>query len=454
MSRKLTLTPTSLEALRAGKISDPENPGLSIEVLGSGKKAWKFSRRLDAKTVVRASFGTYPFRTISAARAWAQAMNGQIEEGHDPREVARRETERLAEMEHQNAIEVAARQADEDARAAEDRMTVDAAHSLYMIAVRANDHKTKRKQDRAGLAPRTIVEKEAMYRRNVKTPIGSRPLASIVEDDLLDILEGMKDHAPVQANRTGAELLVFFKWTQSLRARVHRFGLTHNPAARLSEVWNVERKRTRWFPREEIKLFLKALAPEEPVHRRALLLLLLTGTRKDELIEAPSAEYSDGRWVLPMERAKSHQEHPIQLGPWGQALFRTNGKWVVPSCKKDAPQSEGWSTITMRVQKRMGTISGFPVVHWTLHDLRRTFRSHVDDFVTFKVAERMLNHKMGDLEERYNQNRKAESMAAGFLEWDYRLSEMAREAGVADILGVPPITTTVAPRPMTQFRIA
>lgn len=46
MARIATFTPASIDALRKGKLHDPRAPGLTIEVLPSGKKVWKYERRL------------------------------------------------------------------------------------------------------------------------------------------------------------------------------------------------------------------------------------------------------------------------------------------------------------------------------------------------------------------------------------------------------------------------
>lgn len=46
MSGKTAFTPSGLDSLRGGTLSDPLTPGLSIEVLARGKKSWRYERRL------------------------------------------------------------------------------------------------------------------------------------------------------------------------------------------------------------------------------------------------------------------------------------------------------------------------------------------------------------------------------------------------------------------------
>ena len=70
MSKKLNLTPSTIEALRSGSIADPHTPGLLIEALSSGKKVWKYRRRVSGSAVsLKERLGLYPGHTIADARA-------------------------------------------------------------------------------------------------------------------------------------------------------------------------------------------------------------------------------------------------------------------------------------------------------------------------------------------------------------------------------------------------
>jgi hypothetical protein len=74
--RKYQLTPALIDDLKTGKIEDPETGGLAIEVLSSGKKRWRFRRRLAGhRGLLRLSLGLYPAYTIAAAREWANRLN-------------------------------------------------------------------------------------------------------------------------------------------------------------------------------------------------------------------------------------------------------------------------------------------------------------------------------------------------------------------------------------------
>lgn len=423
MSKKLTLTPASLDALKKGSIADPQTPGLYIEALSSGKRVWKFRRRIPGVVPeLKDRLGLYPATTIAAAREWARGINEKIDAGVDPRDEARAQQQR-------------------------ETLTVDRCHEMYMEAVRLNQHRTRRSQTAKPIKPRTITEKQAMYDRNVSKVIGSRWIGSIEQADLTKIIIAMSVRSPVQANRTGAELRVFFSWCCGLRGQEKGIELPNNPSAILGDLWNPEETRDRWLDHDELPLFLKALAGEERTHRRALLMLLLTGCRRNEVMGAPMSEFRDGVWTIPGSRVKNGQEHPITLGPWGRKLAETNSEWLVPSSKlDDGPMMCGWPKVIERVRARMSEIGGRDVEHFTPHDLRRTMRSHVEDHdVDELTAERMVNHLPVGLIKIYNRNKRAGAMAEGFAKWDAALAGMAVRAGVGEALEV--VTKAVEPQP-------
>ena len=61
MTRTQTITPSAVDGLTTGDLKDPNTPGLSIEVLSSGKKVWKYKRRVAAGgPLVRLSLDSFP----------------------------------------------------------------------------------------------------------------------------------------------------------------------------------------------------------------------------------------------------------------------------------------------------------------------------------------------------------------------------------------------------------
>lgn len=154
MKKAQSLTASSLDGLTSGRRVDLSMPGLSVSVNRSGKKVWTFRRRIaGVKTIVSMTLGTYPAHTIAAARQWAASLNLLIERGEDPR----------------GALGPAKMP---------DVVTVADAHQIYMTAVRRGDRKI--------LKPRTLLDKEVIFKRDISPRLGNAPLATLSEDECWD----------------------------------------------------------------------------------------------------------------------------------------------------------------------------------------------------------------------------------------------------------------------------
>ncbi|MCP3731281.1 integrase family protein [Sphingomonas sp. MG17] len=408
MAQRVNLTPTNIDNLRIGSLSDPRTPGLYIEIqTGRGRllRIWKYRRRIaGGKTSHKATLGPFPAHTIADARDWANKLNLSIEKGIDPIATKR---EHLAAS-----------------------IPVSDAHALYMDEINAG---TRRK-----LKPRTIADKEKIWASDLKAAIGHRILQEITEDDLWSIVLAKGRKAPIRANRLAAELKVFMKWCASRAGREAGVRLKASPAATLDAYYFPSRPRARFLSHEELSWFLQALAVEERVYQRALLLLLLTGCRKEEVLAAPASEFVADVWSIPSERTKNWQVHRIPLSPWACSLSRTNSEWLIPSERVDGPMIWGWYKILSRIRVRMGELGGRAVEHFTLHDLRRTMRSNTKRLkIDLETAEAMLNHKKKGLEEIYDGYDLFDEKREGFAKWESFLVSLAVTSRVEVELSIP-----------------
>jgi integrase len=367
---------------------------------------------------VKLSLGLYPTHSIADAREWASGLNQQINAGIDPRETARRELH-LATM------------------------TVNRAHELYMEAVGEGRSSRARRPNK----PRTVADKQDIYRRDIAPKLGRKIIYDVTEADLISLVEAKGKKARVRANRLAAELKVFFGWTASLRGL--EVGLEVNPARRLGDLRCPETPRSRRLALQEIAWFLKALVPEAHDYRRGMLLWLLTAARLAEVCEARSEELSEGIWTIPALRTKNSVEHCIALGPWGWSLMQTNSEWVFPAPKLDGPRSRScWYKARDRVKKRMEQLADRTIERFTPHDFRRTSRSNTKRLkVDFETAEAMLNHVKRGLERTYDTYELEEEKRAWFLIWEAEIASIALRAGVAETLGITKMPTLAAGSP-------
>lgn len=409
MTRKIAFSPATLDALNRGSMKDPLYPGLGLDVLPSGKKVWRYARRLPGDgLLVRLRLGYYPAHSIADARAWAKTLNDDIEIGVDPRAARREANERAS-------------------------MTVARAHEHYMEATREGRGSRSKRVNK----PRTITDKLEIYKRDIAPKLARKSIYEVTEKDLINLVAAKGRTARVRANRLAGELKVFFGWAASLRGLV--VGLEVDPSRRLGDLRFPESPRSRKLSLEEIGWFLKAVAAEEERDlRRGMLLWLLTAARFAEVIRAKTSEIENGVWTIPSERSKNNHAHSIQLGPWGRHLMASNSEWVLPSPRIAGPRTNGWYPAKKRVLALMSHFAGRQVENFVPHDFRRTARSNTKRLkVDYETAEAMLNHLKVGLERVYDGYELEDEKAAWFDLWEREIVEIAQLNGVARVLEIP-----------------
>ncbi|HEX6783467.1 MAG TPA: integrase arm-type DNA-binding domain-containing protein [Sphingomicrobium sp.] len=416
MARKVALTPATIDGLHNGLLADQQTPGLAIEVLGSGKKRWRYRRKLARISVMVTLYGKpFPSQSIADAREWARGLNLMVEAGIDPREAEREAKTRAG-------------------------MTVARAHELYMRAVREGRASRAKRTNK----PRTIADKLEIFNRDIAPGLATRSVYEVTEKDLIRLVEAKGKVAKIRANRLAAELKVFFGWASGLRGL--EVGLEVDPSRRLGDLRFPETPRSRKLSLLEIQWFLRALAEDERWVQRGMLLWLLTAARLSEVARAKSDELVSGVWTIPGERSKNSVPHRIALGPWGRSLFASNHEWVFPAERIEGPRNNSvWYKARDRVVSRMTAIAGHPIERFTPHDFRRTMRSNSKRLkIDFETAEAALNHVKKGLERTYDCYEFEDEKAAWFLSWETEIAQFARAAGVAAALGAP-LPTEVCP---------
>src|SRR3546814_12727229 len=131
-------------------------------------------------------------------------------------------------------------------------MTVAKAHQRYMVAVREGRSSRAKKPN----SPRTIKDKQAIYKRDIAPKLAKRIIYDVTEADLIKLVEAKGKTAKVRANRLAAELKVFFGWAASLRGLA--IGLESAPSRRLGDLRFPENPRSRKFSLHAFDWFLKA----------------------------------------------------------------------------------------------------------------------------------------------------------------------------------------------------
>lgn len=276
--------------------------------------------------------------------------------------------------------------------------------------------------------------------------LGRMAAREITPADVARLLDGIKGRAPTAAN----DLLRFTR-------RIFAFGVrrrlvTSNPAADFSprlDAGGTERPRSRALNFDEIARLFESIRETPNFGEDNLLaikLLLALCVRKGELLGARWEEFDlDSKtpagavWHLPASRTKTGESLDIPLAPtvadWLETLraFGAGSEYVLPKRRRDPRERVPHMGIdTLNVA--LGRVKhGLP--HFTLHDLRRTARTHLAALgVGREVAERCLGHKLRGVEGTYDRHDYFKERRAALRRWTQLLLDAER--GVSKVVAI------------------
>ena len=366
---RLRLTTTAVERIKTPAKGQVEHfdqllPSFGLRVSYNGTKAWFVTTRVRGK-LVRITIGRFPGWSLAKARETARQIKSQAEAGIDPRDIKRSALQEEARR-HRNTFAAAA---DE---------------FLVMYARRRLRASTVREYERILSGPDTAK-------------LRPRPLPDITRRDISDVIDSIEGRgSPGAANRSLAYLKKFFSWC------VDREIITTSPADRI-EAPSSNGSRDRVLDDEEIAIIWSALAAEGGMFGSIIKLLLSTGQRRAEVAGMQWSELKglagpEPMWELPGTRTKNKLAHVVPLSPAavdlirsipssnGLHVFTTTGSTPVSGFGKAKRRIDDWITKNHR-----------PLPHWSLHDLRRTMVTRMNEALQIQphVVEAVVNHASG-----------------------------------------------------------
>ena len=165
-------------------------------------------------------------------------------------------------------------------------------------------------------------------------------------------------------------------------------------------------------------------AGEFPVDSFIQLLLLL-GCRRGELagMRRDELDLAAGLWHLSGERTKNELPRTLPLPQAAVAILAElpvfPGPFVFGTVSGARP-IQGFSRFKRRLDRRLAAIVSVP--RWTLHDLRRTMRTHLSALpVSGVVAELMIGHAQRGIRAVYDRHKYLDEQRSGFELWAARL---------------------------------
>ena len=371
---KLTKATVGKLALSAGKgeliVFDEDVPGFGLRLRAGGSAVWVAQYRVGAKQR-RVTLGKLATLDPEVARKAARQVLAKADLGQD-------------------------HQAERHARQAKAAVTFKAMAEQYLAhAARAQKAKTHSESLR--------------HLSRDWRPFHARPVHEIDRRVVAARLHVIADaHGPIASNRARATLSAFYAW-----AIGHGLAET-NPVVGTVKAGQ-ERSRDRTLTGEEIVAVWREAGAGD--HGRIVRLLLLTGQRRGEVTSMRWREIDleRGLWSLPAERTKNGLAHDVPLSTQAVALLRTiqrRGDRELLFGSAEGPFS-GWGLPKRRVDARIAQrradlrlgrplaagekpSAGDAIAPWTLHDLRRTVVTGMNDLgIQPHVVEAVVNHISG-----------------------------------------------------------
>jgi integrase len=242
-------------------------------------------------------------------------------------------------------------------------------------------------------------------------------LVKITYEAITEITDELADTPSEQAHVLAVGR-TFFKWC----ARPPRRYISHSPLEGLQ--LHVGKSRKRVLTDAELAQVWRAAEAQGFPHGTVIQLLILNGQRKSEIgsLSRPWIDAKARTITLPEAICKNNTEHTFPYGAMTAAIIesvprRNSTDFLFPSRYEDDKPFSGWSKFKTELNDGCA--------HWTLHDLRRTFATKMAELrVAPHVVERLLNHKLGSIQNRTNSV--VSAVAEVYNRWAY-LPEM-REA--------------------------
>ncbi len=355
LTRSFVLTAQCLPGRKKTDYFDLQQRGFLLEVRSSGGKTF-YQRYSDERGRERQfKIGPADILTLEEARRHARKILAQALLGNDPQ--ARREERRaiptLAEF----------------------------VRDRYLPHVKG--YKRSWRTD------------ETVLRIHILPVLGSEPLDQITSDAVARILERMRDRG--YASGTTNRVLILLRFIYNLGRKWKVPGAQNNPTDGLQTAPDVQ--RDRFLSSDEAQRLIEAInADENRVAAQAIMLLLLTGARRNEVTQA-KWDYVDWQQrVLKVPISKTGRPRTIALNGRAIALLRgipQTSEYIFPSPVTGRPCPSLHFPWT-RIRKRAG-LEGV-----RLHDLRHSYASFlVNEGVSLYVVQGLLGHTQPRTTQRY-----------------------------------------------------
>lgn len=337
---------------------DDNLKGFGVRITSGGTRAF-FVEKLIKKKLCRITLGRYPELTAEMAKNEAKKLLGQIAMGIDP--IAEKRTAQMRE-------------------------------------VTLNDVFTDYLQVRKSLKQTTIINYKQILNKAFAT-WGDKPLVSITKDKIAKHHEKLGNaHGEAYANLAMRILRALFNFAAGQYEDSQGKSLiTENPVKRLSQTrawYRIERRQT-FIKSHELAPWYEALKQlTNTTLQDYLLLILFTGLRRQEAAMLKWDQIDLKAKTLTVLDTKNHEPHALPLSGF---LFELLQLRKANRTNEYVFSGTGVAGHIVEPRKQMSKITLLSSIHFTVHDLRRTFITIAESLdIPAYALKRLLNHKMSN----------------------------------------------------------
>lgn len=259
----------------------------------------------------------------------------------------------------------------------------------------------------------------------------NKPMVGITRDLVEQRHQKLSEKSEAQANLAMRFLRALFNFSSEYRDGKGRVIITDNPVRRLSakKIWNKIEKRNNYVAPHQLKKWWEAVwtlsaKPKNENYKKKsgktekqfvrgrnaetirdyLLVILFTGLRREEALTLSWNNIDFHAKTLIAKDTKNRTDHVLPLSDFLTNLFARRKKtcineWVF--------EGDGKLGRIIEPRKKINKVIELSGVHFTSHDLRRTFASIVNmlsDSMSYYTVKRLLNHKTSDVTAGYIQH--------------------------------------------------
>jgi integrase len=328
---------------------------LVVQPIPSGRKGWAVRYRYQGRSrkLTLDNIGT-----LAAARQAATTALHELAQGRDPA---------LLKFASRDEARAAAAERDGD--------------TVERFAAQFIERHGKK------LRPATRRQVERILHNEVLPVWRGRSVHDIRRRDIIALVEGIAEDRPIAANRALAWLHRFFTWL------CERDAIEANPCAGVKHP-SEEVPRDRILTDDEIATLWTICAGSGDPMAVVVMMLLLTGQRRNEVAGMRWSEITGDVWTLPGARTKNKRTHTVPLSTQVLALIAAQPRLAdsdfVFTFTGKVPVSH-FDRTKREIDARMR-----PKTPWVFHDLRRSAASGMARIgVALPVIEKCLNHTSG-----------------------------------------------------------